>query len=90
MKDLRKTSTPMCLARAACALAVFCAGPALASNPWIESHVSASYGYVLGKGEAAGRGLTVASSSKSGDPKVRAPRKAAVPAAPAARPTSGS
>jgi hypothetical protein len=69
VKDPRKTSVEMLkgLVRAACLTAVVT--PAVASNPWIESHVAASYGYVLGKGEAAGRSL--AASSSKGDPKAK-------------------
>jgi hypothetical protein len=55
VKDSRKTSTPKRLFRAACVLAAFAAGPALAHDSWVEDHVAAAYDYVLIKGPATGR-----------------------------------
>jgi mono/diheme cytochrome c family protein len=58
VKDLRRTSVKMFLrlAGTACVLAAALYAPAtLAYQNWIESHVATTYGYVLGKGEAAGR-----------------------------------
>ena len=85
MKDFLKASIVIRLA--ACVLPAFSMGSAFASNPWIESHMSATYGYVLGKGEAAGRSLAAATPARSDDSKAKAPRKAA---APNSRPASGS
>lgn len=90
MKDSRKTSTVILrrLVQSGCFALV--ATPALASNPWIESHVSATYGYVLGKSEVAGRSLAAASPAKADDPKTRTPKKASSPATPNTRPASGN
>ena len=62
MKDSRKTSTPMRLFLAACVLAVFAAGPALAYDSWVEDHISAAYDYVLIKGPATGRTVLLAAA----------------------------
>ena len=76
MEDSMRVAALKWVARVGCIAAIAAAAqPASASNPWIETHVAASYGYVLGKGEAAGRGLAV-TSSRSDDPKAKAARKA--------------
>lgn len=77
MKNLRKPSIVIRLA--VCVLAAFSTGSAFSSNPWIESHVSTTYGYVLGRGEAAGRSLAAARPARSDDSKAKAPRRAAAP-----------
>lgn len=79
MKNSRRTGTGMLmrLVRTSCVVTVaFAARPALAYNPWVESHVAATYGYVLGKGEAAGRSVLVAAPSKGpSDPRSRGREK---------------
>ncbi|HTQ76364.1 MAG TPA: hypothetical protein VMI74_18950 [Burkholderiales bacterium] len=82
MKDPQTVGVLRWVARAGCATALAASTqPASASSPWIESHLAASYGYVLSKGEAAGRGLAAA-SSRSEDPKAGASRKAGSAAGP--------
>jgi len=85
MKDPRRVGVLRWIALAGCVTALAAsAQPASASSPWIESHLAASYGYVLSKGEAAGRGLAAA-SSRSEDLKARASRKAGSAAGPSQR-----
>lgn len=83
MKILRKLVQAGCIAAAV-------STPAFASNPWIESHLSATYGYVIGQGQVAGRTLAAAVPEKAGDPKVQAQRKTGAQASPAARAARGS
>jgi hypothetical protein len=45
------------LVRTCCVLVALSARPALANQALIETHAAASYHYVLGKGEAAGRSV---------------------------------
>ena len=56
------------LARSTLLLAALAAPPAFAYEAFIEAHTAATYQYVLGKGEAAGRGVLVAGASKA-DPR---------------------
>ena len=62
MKHSRKTSTLKRLFPAACVLAAFAAGPALAYDSWVEDHIAAAYDYVLIKGPATGRSVLVAAA----------------------------
>jgi hypothetical protein len=48
---------PMPLVRTGFVLVALSAGPALAYETLIEAHTAATYHYVLGKGEAAGRSV---------------------------------
>jgi mono/diheme cytochrome c family protein len=64
MKASRKTSTAILKrVHAGCiAIAALCAGPALAYDSWVEDHVAASYDYLLIKGPAAGRTVSIAAA----------------------------
>ncbi|HET7766931.1 MAG TPA: hypothetical protein VFK92_17730 [Burkholderiales bacterium] len=55
-----RTTIGGALARAGGLLIALAAGPALANQALIEAHATATYRYVLGKGEAAGRGSLAA------------------------------
>jgi hypothetical protein len=56
------------LARTTLLLVALSARPASAYEALVEAHAAATYHYVLGKGEAAGRGALVAGASKA-DPR---------------------
>ena len=56
---------PMPLVLTGCVLVALSARPALAYETLIEAHAAATYPYVLGKGEAAGRGALLAAASSS-------------------------
>lgn len=74
MKDSRRTRTEILkrLVRTACIpIVAACATPALGYQIWIETHLAATYPYVLGKGQAAGRSALLA----AGDPKDPAAAK---------------
>jgi len=53
---------PMPLVRTGFVLVALSAGPALAYETLIEAHTAATYHYVLGKGEAAGRSVLLAAA----------------------------
>ena len=55
---------PMSLVLTGCVLVVLSARPALAYETLIEAHAAATYPYVLGKGEAAGRSALLAAAGR--------------------------
>ena len=57
---------PMALVQTGCVLIALSAGPALAYDTLIETHAAATYHYVLGKGEAAGRSVLLAAAGVRG------------------------
>jgi hypothetical protein len=66
---------PIPLVLAGCVLVAPSARPALAYETLIEAHAAATYGYVLGKGEAAGRSALLAAPGRK-DPNYTEATKA--------------
>lgn len=62
------------LVRTGCVLVALSARPALAYETLIETHAAATYHYVLGKGEAAGRSVLLAAGVR--DPNTTEATKA--------------
>jgi hypothetical protein len=72
---------PMPLVRTCCVLVALSARPALAHETFIEAHAAATYHYVLGKGEAAGRSVLLAAAGRKSPDHTEGTKRRLVPEA---------
>jgi hypothetical protein len=79
----------MALVRTGCVLVALSAHPAFAYETLIEIHAAATYHYVLGKGEAAGRGVLLAAGGAR-DPNTTTTEATKAKLAPGARVAAAS